>query len=434
MALSLEERARRIGISRLVVGSGAIGELPSILRENHAESVYLLADKNTYAAAGERVAALLTEEGISFSSFVFGGEETEPDEAAVGAAVMHCGPRTDLVLSVGSGVINDIGKILAAQRRCPYVIVGTAPSMDGYASATSSMSLDGVKISLPTKSADVIIGDLDILAAAPERLLRAGLGDMLAKYVSICEWRIASLLIGERYEPAIAASVREALALCVRNADGLLSRDPEAVRAVFEGLVLCGIAMAEAGSSRPASGVEHYFSHIWDMRHLSYGMPMDLHGAQCAVGTRLAVALYERLLAETPDRDRALAAARNFSLDAWNARLREFVGVGAESMIAREKEEGKYDRAAHAARLDRIIEVWEEICAIVREELPTVSELDALYTRIGLPMTAADLGLPAEELGDTFLATKDIRDKYVLSRLAWDLGLADTLAAFATTL
>ena len=198
-------------------------------------------------------------------------------------------------------------------------------------------------------------------------------------------------------------------------------------------VVLCGIAMAEAGSSRPASGVEHYFSHIWDMRHLSFGTPMDLHGAQCAVGTRLAVALYEKLLAETPDRDRALAAARDFSLDAWHTRLREFVGAGAESMIALEKKEGKYDRASHEARLDRIIEGWEEICAIAKEELPTIAELDALYTRIGLPMTAADLGLLAEELGDTFLATKDIRDKYVLSRLAWDLGLAEEMAAYAKT-
>ena len=103
---------------------------------------------------------------------------------------------------------------------------------------------------------------------------------MLAKYVSICEWRIANLITGEYYCETIAQMVRTALKKCVDNAEGLLKRDEEAIKAVFEGLIIGGVAMSYAGVSRPASGVEHYFSHVWDMRALEFGTNMDLHGIQ----------------------------------------------------------------------------------------------------------------------------------------------------------
>ena len=182
-----------------------------------------------------------------------------------------------------------------------YVIVGTAPSMDGYASATSSMTMDGLKISLGSKCADMIIGDLDILCNAPVKLMRSGLGDMLAKYVSICEWRIAHVITGEYYCEEIAKLVRASLKKCVDQAEGLLKRDKAAVKAVFEGLVVCGAAMKFAGVSRPASGVEHYISHIWDMRAAEFDTPAELHGIQCAIGTLIAVGLYEKLVKIVPD-------------------------------------------------------------------------------------------------------------------------------------
>ena len=204
---------------------------------------------------------------------------------------MHFDKSCDVVVGVGSGVINDVCKILSNATGNPYIIVGTAPSMDGYASATSSMSRDGVKVSLNSRCADVIIGDTDILKTAPDHMLRSGLGDMLAKFVSIAEWRIAHLITGEYYCEEVAQLIRTALKKCVDNAEGLLKREDAAVEAVFEGLVIGGVAMAYAGTSRPASGVEHYISHVLDMRGMEFGTPVDLHGTQCAVGTLIAVKL-----------------------------------------------------------------------------------------------------------------------------------------------
>jgi glycerol-1-phosphate dehydrogenase [NAD(P)+] len=340
---------------------------------------------------------------------------------------MNYDPSCDAVIAVGSGVINDTGKILAATGNKPYIIVGTAPSMDGYASATSSMTRGGLKISLPSKSADVIVGDLDILKNAPMHMLVSGLGDMLAKYISICEWRIANLITGEYYCEEIAGLVRTALKKCVDNAKGLLERNEEAVKAVFEGLVIGGIAMTYAGVSRPASGVEHYFSHVWDMRGVEFGEKVELHGIQCAVGTLLAAKYYEKLKAIKPNKEKALAYATAFDYSAYSAQLTEFLGKGARSMRELEKTEGKYDLDRHAKRIDIIIANWDRMLKIIDEEIPASAELDELFSLIGAPKTVREIGIDPSTVPFTFKATKDIRDKYVLSRLCWDLGIIDEI-------
>ena len=334
-------------LDMLVSGPGALARLPELLARYDAKKPFLLADRNTFAAAGGRVCEILTQAGFGYASYVFPDERLEPDEHAVGAAVMHFDDSCDLILGVGSGVINDIGKILSRVRGRHYIIVGTAPSMDGYASATSSMAMDGLKVSLNSRCPDAIVGDTDILKNAPMHMLQAGLGDMLAKYISLAEWRIAHLITGEYYCERVAALVRSALDACVKNADGLLRRDETAVQAVFDGLIIGGVAMAYAGVSRPASGVEHYFSHVWDMRALEFGTPAELHGIQCAIGTLAAVYLYERLRTMTPDAEKARAYVEAFDYEAWAAQLRTFLGRSGETMIALEKREGKYRKDTH---------------------------------------------------------------------------------------
>ena len=413
--------------SEIIVKEGALLELPRLLKRYDAQKVFLIADRNTYAAAGRSVAEII-EGCVKITSCVFPEAALEPDEHSVGAAIMHYEADCDVVIGVGSGVINDIGKIVANVAGRPYIIVGTAPSMDGYASATSSMTRDGLKISLNSKCADVIIGDLDVLCQAPIRMMASGLGDMLAKYVSICEWRIANLITGEYYCEDIAQLVREALKKCADNAEGLLKRDREAVRAVFEGLIIGGVAMAYAGVSRPASGVEHYFSHIWDMRGVEFGTQVDLHGIQCAVATYHAVKLYEAVKTLTPDYEKAGAYVRTFDQNAWEQTLRTFLGKGAEAMIAQEKKEGKYRKDTHSARFAVIAENWDAILRIIEEELPSSDALAKLLNTIGISTDLNDLGVSTQCARTTFKATKDIRDKYVLSRLVWDLGVLEELA------
>lgn len=412
--------------TRLIVESGAIHQLKSLLCEYSVKKIFLIADKNTEEVAGRQVYAILDELQIFYKKCIFDKERLAPDEIAVGRAIMSYDASSDLVLAIGSGVINDIGKIVANVARKPYFIVATAPSMDGYASSTSSMELQGVKVSLPSKCADVIIGDIDILKNAPMKMLQAGLGDMLAKYVSIAEWRIAHEIVGEYYCEQIAEQVRIALRKCIENAGLLLEREENAVKAVFEGLVFCGQAMAYAGCSRPASGVEHYFSHIWDMRGLAFSVPTELHGIQCAVATSIVAGVYEKLLKITPDRQKAQAYVNAFEYTAWVEELKKFLGKGANAMIALEKKEQKYNAEKHAERLEIIIKKWSRICRIIQEEIPPREEINDILKKINAPRTMQELGITCD-LSLTLKATKDIRDKYVLSRLLWDIGELDNI-------
>jgi len=413
--------------TEILCGAGVIRKLPEILCQKGVKKPFVLSDLNTFEAAGALVCELLRADRIAYQSYTLPEREPHPDEQRVGAVVMHMEPDCDAVIGVGSGVINDIGKMLASLSRLPYIIVGTAPSMDGYASATSSMTRNGLKVSINTNAADVIIGDTDILKNAPLRLLRSGLGDMIAKYVSICEWRIAAVITGEYYCEEVAELIRDALRQCVARAEGLLCREPEAVEAVFAGLVIGGVAMNYAGCSRPASGNEHYISHIIDMRAVEFGTAEDLHGIQCAIGTLETLRLYEKLQKITPNRENAVAYAEKFSYDDWATKLRSFLGHGAESMIALEKKEKKYDTSAHKVRLEIILSHWDEIMEIIRKELPSAAEVEKLLITIGAPKSLDEIGVSREELPMIFRATKDIRDKYVLSRLLWDLGILEEI-------
>ncbi len=413
--------------SQVVSGKGVLSRLPELAARFSAHRIFVLSDPNTYDVAGRQVCALLAQHGFPVVSCCLPDNCPEPDETSVGSALMHYDSRCDLVIGVGSGVINDIGKLISTTANVPYIIVATAPSMDGYASATSSMTRSGLKISLSTKAADVILGDTEILRTAPLTMMKAGLGDMLAKYVSICEWRLSHRITGEYYCEEIADLIRCALKRCIDNADGLLKRDENGVQAVFEGLVIGGVAMNYAGLSRPASGVEHYISHILDMRAVEFKTPAHPHGIQCAVGTMEALKLYEALITLTPDRDTALSYVSAFDKAAWEAELRVLLGKGAEIMIALEKTEGKYDPEAHRRRLEIILAHWQEILDIIAQELPASQDLSNLLTRMDMPQTVEDLGIPRGQFPEIFRATKDIRDKYVLSRLAWDLGVLDRL-------
>lgn len=410
-----------------IVGKGAIREIASLMARYGATKPYLIADRNTYQAAGKQVCKVLDAHNIPYSLYVFSQETIHPNEEAVGSAAMHYDVSCDMVIGIGSGVINDIGKLISKLTKTPYIIVATAPSMDGYASATSSMDVDGLKTSVPSRCANVIVGDLDVLREAPVQMLISGLGDMLAKYVSICEWRISNLITGEYYCPTVAEYIRKALKKCVDHAEGLLNREEEAVRAVFEGLIIGGVAMNYAGLSRPASGVEHYFSHVWDMRALEFGMPASTHGIQCALGTLYALRIYEQVKKYTPDVALAEQKVSVFDHPSYNQFLKDFLGRSAESMLALEEKEGKYDPVKHHSRIAYIAEHWQELVQIMEQELPAAAELERLLKAIGAPCSVEEIGLSADILRLTFEATKDIRDKYVLSRLCWDLGILEDI-------
>ena len=213
-------------------------------------------------------------------------------------------------------------------------------------------------------------------------------------------------------------------------AEGIPARDESAVQSIAEGLVISGIAMAYAEISRPASGMEHYFSHMWEMMALERGKPYDLHGIQVGVGAVLTMKLYRKFRHIRPDPEQAKRYWDAMTPEKWEGQIRRIFGKTAPEIIAMEKSIGKNDPKKHEERLRRIVENWPEIQRAVTEELPDYETLRALMEKTGMPIRPSDIGISVEDTVNAFIGARDARNKYMSCSLLWDLGLTDEFAEY----
>jgi len=412
-----------IELERLVMHQGALSELGTLIKEYGYTHVYLLADRTTHSIAGARIETICEAHGITCTTHAYDRDGLEPDEKAVGEAILHFPPSCDLVLGVGSGTVNDIGKVVAHVTGRHYWIAATAPSMDGYASSSSSMVRGQLKTTIHTLCPQVIIADTAILREAPDALLTAGVGDMASKYISLLEWKVSLLVNGEYHCPVVAQLMAEALERCMSAAPRILEREAHTIEAVFEGLVIAGIAATYAQVSRPASGVEHYVSHLQDMHAIEHGYHPHLHGHQVSVGTVFAMKLWRAIASmELPDEEQAIHEYHAIDLDTWFAQLEQWFGMGGEVMGRQARAEQRYDPIAHRQRLANILLHWNEIVALVDTMLPNTETLVAMMEGIGLPTTFNALGVEHDLAHIICRATKEVRAKYIGTTLLTDIG------------
>ena len=407
----------------VAVAPGALSRTVEMVQKLGGTYPYVICDKNTYEAAGKRVLAELEKAGIPYKLCMLKGERPAPDEKSVGSATMHLDKKCDLILSVGGGVINDTGKIVGFMTGKKQAVIGTAPSMDGYASDSGAMEIDDVKCSIYVNAPAGILLDIDVLKEAPMRMLWAGYGDIIAKYTGVLEWRISALVHGDYYCEEVSQLMRAAVKKVEDHADGIATRDPEAVQAIAEGLVLAGIAMSFAKISRPASGLEHSLSHLWEMMALERKRPYDLHGIQVAVGTVINLKIFEKLKKTVPDKAKAEAFMASFDENEWKAEMRRIFGNTTEEILAIEEKTGKNVPARHAMQLSRTLEHWDEILRMMDEELPNYKATVAKMRRLGMPVTPSDIGISVRDAVDAFIGAREIKDKYMINNTIWDLGL-----------
>ncbi|MBP5224899.1 MAG: sn-glycerol-1-phosphate dehydrogenase [Lachnospiraceae bacterium] len=421
------------GVRVVELGSRVLEKLPEVLEKLGAKKPMVVAGPFTYAAAGRAVLDILERAGIPYSLYVFeknGPDKLQPDNKAVALLKDRTDSSCDLILAVGSGSLNDICKAAATELGLPQLTVGTAPSMDGYVSASASLELDHTKATVKTNAPLGVICDTDLMEKAPERLLWAGFGDIAAKVTALCEWKMVSLVFKEDYCETIAGLVRRSVDKTCEGAGKLMARDPDAVQTVGEGLLLSGLCMNFAGNSRPASGLEHYFSHCWEMMQLEKGEAYDLHGIYVGVGTLIELKLMKKLLRYKPTLARVEKAARSFDPVAWKNRLFRLFGSTAEGFLVLEEKTRKNDFSGRMERAQKIIAHWDELKALMRQALKEGKKLQPLMEKLGMPVKPADLGFGAETVRDAFIVSRDVRDKYLLSSLIWDLGLMDEFAAW----
>ncbi len=419
---------RAAPLSALAVGPGVLKELPEMLDSLGIRKPYLVIGGFAMEACGKDVLELLRDRLYVLCTLPKLPRPL-PNEEYLARITENFDPSCDMILGVGSGVINDLCKMLGKNTGLPTGIIGTAPSMDGYASNSAAMELGGIKTSVYTDCPALILCDTLVLKDAPYDSLRSGLGDMSAKYMSIAEWKMAHLVTGEYYCAAIADLMMQATAAVMSNAEAIRNREEPAIRSMTEGLILSGIASSFAGVSRPASSLEHSISHLLEMFALAHGRRPALHGLQAAYGVRMGLIFYPQLLAAVPTEDSCAAGFRRFDADAWAKDMHRAFGSQADALIRQAELEDRNTEKAQRERSQNAIRNWPLIAQALGEVAASAGLITNALDRLEIPRADQPelLGYSKQEAHDAFYHSRDLRARYISSSLAWDLGILDTI-------
>ena len=261
----------------VLIAPGALLALEDALHENGIEGKRCtLYGERTYAATAGR-------HPYAEQEIILPSKDLHADEKAVARTLAELHGDTKVLIAVGSGTIHDIARYCAHERGLHFVSCPTAASVDGFCSTVAAMTWRGYKKTLPAVAPEIVAADTDVLRAAPTELVRSGVGDILAKYTALADWRMAHVLTGEYFCPEIHDLMHTAADAAVESVDGILRGEPEAFENVTKALLLSGIAMQMMGNSRPASGAEHHIAHLIEMHpaELLVAFPA-LHGERRA--------------------------------------------------------------------------------------------------------------------------------------------------------
>ena len=411
----------------LIIGKGVIKKTPEIIKKYWPHSTALIiADTNTWAAAGETVHSLLREynhsqaEPLIFKVPPLLHADYKYTDQIVAELNKYRKPGmpAPLPIAAGSGTINDLVKRAAFEAECSYLCVGTAASMDGYCSSGAALSKNGRKQTMSCPAPLAVIADTAILATAPPEASAAGFGDLASKLTAGADWLLADFTGDDPIEEQAWNIVQPNLQRWLSN--------PNDLSAVFEGLNYSGLAMQVLGRSRAASGAEHLLSHIWEMSGHTYadGTPVS-HGFQVSIGILCVSALYEEVFAFDPasiniksalaaypdwtDREAEIEALMS-ALPSW----KEYLDICRIKHL---------DKDALERKLKNILINWDELKHRIAGKLPSYSDLKNMLAAAGCPVTPAEIDLSIEEAVSAMPKAQCMRNRYTILDLAYELGI-----------
>lgn len=430
----IKEALREASDTRqVVIAPGALRAVADVFAQAFEQrEAVVVCDESTRRVAGEAVERSLSG-GLELQGpFVFPGRPVLYAEYGNVEALAESLRLHDAVpVGVGSGTVNDIVKRAAHECGRPYMTVATAASMDGYTAFGAAISRDGFKRTMECPAPRALVADLDILSGAPSDMTASGYGDLLAKFCSGADWIVADALEVEPIEPRVWSLVQDPLRPATADPRALADGDVNATGRLIEGLVLSGLAMQAHSSSRPASGAEHQFSHLWEMEGLGHeqagGGPPLSHGFKVAVGTVAIGALYERvLMLELDQLDVEAAVGRWPSWPEMERRVRASHRAPELAEPAVEECRAKYlGRAELSSRLTRLRDRWPELRERLGEQLLGAGELARRLREAGAPSTPDEIGLSAHQLRDTYARAQTIRRRFTVLDLLDQTGLLE---------
>ena len=384
-------------IDYVEIGSGVLPRIAEICAG--FSKILLVADQNTYRVCGAEVEGYLVGKIAGKVVFWTGDKPLIPDEVAL-ETIDNEVKDADLIVGVGSGVINDLCKQVSFAHDLPYYIVATAPSMDGYASVGSALILKGMKVTLNARPPKAILADARVLKDAPMDMLQAGFGDIVGKYSCLNDWKLSALINGEYLCRQVYDIVYETARKVEGLAEGIKSRDEEAVCALMDALVVVGIAMAYVGNSRPASGSEHHLSHFFEITGILENKPYFSHGIDVIYSAVATAAIREKLLRCEPHPYTHDAAA-------WNGQIERIYTTSAEEVKKLQGKLGWYE----SADFENVCANWEGIREVL-SEAPGEERMLEMVKSVGLDYAEFVALYGREKIDDAIVYAKDLKDRY----------------------
>jgi glycerol-1-phosphate dehydrogenase [NAD(P)+] len=420
--------AHHVDINRVIIEQDAIKKLPEMLREFRFERALVIADLHTYTVAGKAVETVLVEENFSYKKFVFQNkEELVPDEEALGKLFIQVEDNTDVIVTIGTGTLNDLAKFVSHKLDIPSIIVATAPSMDGFASTGAALMVDNLKTSFECVCPKGIIGDVTILKQAPMNMIIAGFGDIVGKYSALTDWKLGKVINNEYYCDVVVKMVTDSMAKCINNIEGIKKRDNIAIKNLMEALVVTGIAMSFVGNSRPASGSEHHLAHYWEMMFLFEHKKAVLHGTKVGIGTVITAKLSELLAESTIDFSEAIAKANSFDQNQWRESVEKLYQKAAPEIIHVNEKEQRNSIGKRLTRIHGIQEHLEEIMAIFKN-VPSARDIQSILKNAGGASRPSEVGIDEKHVINSILMAKEVRTRYTILNFLSDVGLLEAFA------
>lgn len=400
-------KTHRCDIPGLAIGKGALDRLCVLVKEYN--KILVVADNNTWLVCGDKVLSQLR--GKAADKCVFECEGLlVPDEESIKTIEKCLSEDTELILGIGSGVINDLCKYVSFYHGVKSGIIATATSMDGYASSGAAMILGGMKVTVTTHAPSIIVGDADILCSAPIAMIRSGYADIIGKYSALCDWKLSNFVNGEYLCSDIYDLVMECTNETRAMADKLILRDPDSVCKLMEYLVLIGVCLTLISTTRPGSGSEHHLSHYFEITGLIEDKPYFLHGTDVGYSTVVTAALRKEICSLSEFKFSPVSEA--VRKDCYKSIYKHYSGEVAKI----QEKAGRYEKPLY----DFYSENRDEICNIL-SVCPSADEIRKMLTDVGFELTEFEKMYGKEKIRNGIFFGKDLKDRYSVLWLYYDL-------------
>ena len=414
----------------LVIGAGVLNQTPALFTKLFpGEKAVIVADTTTYEVAGQAVEHYLREAGVEVApAHIFTDPHLYAEWSFVEELENYLKGVDAIAIAVGSGVINDLTKLVSAHLGRKYMVVGTAVSMDGYTAFGASITFEGNKQTFSCPAPYGVLLDSEISAAAPKHLAASGYADLIAKIPAGADWMLADIMDTEALDAFSFGLVQDGLREALSAPAAVFEGDVEMTEKLAEGLIMSGFAMQALQSSRPASGIEHQFSHCWDMENLCHNGEHVSHGFKVGIGTLASTAILEYLLEkdlENLDVEKCVEAWKSLE-EIEECAKQTFTGNAGLTARALEETRNKYvDKDGLRKQLTAIKESWPTLKEKIRAQIIPFDEVYANLKAVGAPYEPEMIGVSRERFRKTLTYMPYMRSRITAIDVLYRCGMID---------